>query len=149
MKNVAKYFLIVLPILVAINQMYWSNFSDLTRWKGGGFGMYTCMHYNTRTLWLRINSLKDTEYMRIYPLDSSSSDFAKAKRILEVFEPKVIGFINFPSAISESYLKTGLEESCKILGLGKEAKVEVEVSEMYPDYKNSNIKNQKIFSYAN
>ncbi len=32
---------LILLCCVALNQLYWSNFHDLSPWKGGGFGMFS------------------------------------------------------------------------------------------------------------
>lgn len=41
---VRRYGVTVLLLLVAFNQLYLTTFGNLSRWKGGGFGMYTEFH---------------------------------------------------------------------------------------------------------
>jgi hypothetical protein len=53
MKGIAvKYALPLLIIIVAIYQFYMVYRHNLTRWKGGGFGMYSEMHPLTREVWI-------------------------------------------------------------------------------------------------
>ena len=42
----------VLMALVAVGQMIVVEQQALTRWKGGGFGMYTEVHFNHREVWV-------------------------------------------------------------------------------------------------
>jgi hypothetical protein len=41
LKIVEKYFICILLVLVALIQLYHSQFDRLTPWKGGGFGMFS------------------------------------------------------------------------------------------------------------
>jgi hypothetical protein len=62
--------LICLPILVALSQIYFYQTSDLSSWKGGGFGMYSGAHPNSsRNIWLE--GVKDSVHrsVRIHPVD--------------------------------------------------------------------------------
>jgi hypothetical protein len=62
--------LICLPILVALSQIYFYQTSDLTSWKGGGFGMYSDAHPNSsRNIW--IEGVTDSVHrsVRIHPID--------------------------------------------------------------------------------
>jgi hypothetical protein len=49
---VLKYALPLLILSVAIHQFYMVYQNRLTRWKGGGFGMYSEMHALTREVWI-------------------------------------------------------------------------------------------------
>ncbi|MBT6515785.1 MAG: hypothetical protein HOK65_13575 [Crocinitomicaceae bacterium] len=51
-----KLFLPVLVLLVAGNQYYTSKNHNLTKWKGGGFGMYSEMHFGARDIWVQADS---------------------------------------------------------------------------------------------
>ena len=68
--KLTEIILICIPILVALSQIYLHTTSDLTSWKGGGFGMYSDAHPNSsRNIW--IEGVKDSIYrsVRIHPLD--------------------------------------------------------------------------------
>lgn len=53
MKGIAvKYALPLLIITVAIHQFYMVYLHQLSRWKGGGFGMYSEMHPTDREVWI-------------------------------------------------------------------------------------------------
>ena len=61
---------IFLPILVAVVQIYLAGTSDLSRWKGGGFGMYSDPHPGVnRLVWVEgyIDSVLTA--VRLEPLD--------------------------------------------------------------------------------
>ena len=47
-----KYALPLLIIAVAFHQLYMVYLQQFTRWKGGGFGMYSEMHPLTREVWI-------------------------------------------------------------------------------------------------
>jgi len=68
MKQVLRWLLMVLPIGVAVVQLYNSNFSNMTRWKGGGFGMYTDIHINHRSVWLKIELEDTVKFLKIQPV---------------------------------------------------------------------------------
>ena len=62
--------LISLPILIAVIQLYLSNASDLSTWKGGGFGMYTDPHPRvSRFVWMEGVGRDSVVAIRLYPLD--------------------------------------------------------------------------------
>jgi hypothetical protein len=53
MKGIAvKYALPLLIVTVAIHQFYMVYRHNLTRWRGGGFGMYSEMHPMHRQVWI-------------------------------------------------------------------------------------------------
>ena len=61
---------LVLPIIVATIQFTLFLTSDLTLWKGGGFGMYSKPHPNSfRHIWLVGKNGDQSSYFRIYPKD--------------------------------------------------------------------------------
>lgn len=51
-KFVSKYGVLLLLIGVAFHQMYQVD-NGLSRWKGGGFGMYSEIHYNQVKIFVR------------------------------------------------------------------------------------------------
>ena len=66
----AKVFAVLLVALITANvcfQFYSHKTTALTPWKGGGFGMYTEPHADTRTVWLEMRSGEDLAQMRLYP----------------------------------------------------------------------------------
>jgi len=66
----AKLLAIVLIVLVAANvawQFYTHKTTALSPWKGGGFGMYTEPHSDSRTVWLEMRSGDDLAQVRLYP----------------------------------------------------------------------------------
>ena len=48
-----RHGVVVLCIAVAAVQLYLQHARQLTRWKGGGFGMYSEIHFTYRELWIR------------------------------------------------------------------------------------------------
>lgn len=51
-----KYGLPLLIISVVITQFYQVYFHNLSRWKGGGFGMYSTFHPTSRQIWAKVNN---------------------------------------------------------------------------------------------
>lgn len=50
-KKIVKYFVPILMFLVAAFQLFQVNNEGLTRWKGGGYGMYSEIHYSSYEVW--------------------------------------------------------------------------------------------------
>lgn len=62
--------LISLPVLIAAVQIYLSSTSNLTSWRGGGFGMYTEPHpLVSRFIWMEGVGRDSLVAVRLYPLD--------------------------------------------------------------------------------
>lgn len=56
--------------LVALVQVVLSTSTTLSRWKGGGFGMYSEPHpYGSRCLWVELRDPSGATYLRLSPLD--------------------------------------------------------------------------------
>ncbi len=51
-KKIVKYFVPILMFLVAAFQLFQVNNDGLTRWKGGGYGMYSEIHYSYYEVWI-------------------------------------------------------------------------------------------------
>ncbi len=54
-----KYGIGLFLILVCILQLYFVKTQKLSPWKGGGFGMYSGLHYNHYEIWIRPSEAKD------------------------------------------------------------------------------------------
>ena len=61
--------LLVGVVAVAGLSLFRSQTSDLHRWKGGGFGMYTDPHPTSRMMWLEGEIEGERTAFRIYPTD--------------------------------------------------------------------------------
>lgn len=57
-----KLFLPALMLLVAGHQYYTCKYHNLSRWKGGGFGMYSEIHFGARDIWVE----SDTGFYSIF-----------------------------------------------------------------------------------
>ena len=65
-----EYSVIVIPILVALSQFVLYKTSDLTLWKGGGFGMYSTPHpVTSRHAWLIGETDGEPTFYRMHHLD--------------------------------------------------------------------------------
>lgn len=53
MKYIYNYGVPILIIVIFIWQNYMVNEHNTSRWKGGGFGMYTEIHWSQREVWIR------------------------------------------------------------------------------------------------
>ena len=51
-KSVLTYLPITVSIAIIFFQIYLSSEKELSKWKGGGFGMYTEVHYNNYEVWI-------------------------------------------------------------------------------------------------
>jgi hypothetical protein len=66
--------LVVIAVVIASFQVYYSKLSDLTTWRGGGFGMYSDAHpSNTRRVWLVGGGNDRENAIRLYPVDPRMS----------------------------------------------------------------------------
>jgi hypothetical protein len=70
LKTVFRGVLITIPIVMICWQVYASNFQHLTKWKGGGYGMYTDSHPEHRSIVLETS---DT-LLTIYPITNEVFD---------------------------------------------------------------------------
>lgn len=74
----AKVLATLLVVLVVVNvslQFYTHKTTALTPWKGGGFGMYTEPHADSRTVWLEMRSGDQLAQMRLYPENKIIADW--------------------------------------------------------------------------
>ncbi len=94
--------LFVVPLLIAANQIFRSNFSDLTRWKGGGFGMYTEMYPENRSVWLISESRDTTLVTKIYPitLEQRGKLDPAMREVYRQMRPEVRNLLHYPSGFN-------------------------------------------------
>ena len=94
----ALFFLI--PISVACIQTYLTSATDLTRWRGGGFGMYSDPHPNQgRNVWLMGTREGRLAAVRLFPADERW-DAAEEKALREAvadLKREAMEFRDFPS----------------------------------------------------
>lgn len=93
----ALFFLI--PIAVACVQMYLTSTTDLTRWRGGGFGMYSDPHPNQgRNVWLTGSREGQDVAVRLFPRDPRwDSSSAPPQQAIASLERAAMEFRDFPS----------------------------------------------------
>lgn len=94
------FFLYLLPVVVAGLQIYFSQFSTLSPWKGGGFGMYTAQHPDDRGIFLEYQNDTAVIYRRIYPFPNGKPDSSLAG--LEFLYPFLPQLLVFPSSVDVS-----------------------------------------------
>ena len=64
-----------LVTLVALAQIVLSTSTTFSRWKGGGFGMYSEPHpYSARSLWVQLRDANGATYLRLSSTDSRLAD---------------------------------------------------------------------------
>ena len=69
---------IALALLAAGNvalQMFTHKSTALTAWKGGGFGMYTEPHPDSRSVWLTFSTGVETSSLRLWPEAENMTDW--------------------------------------------------------------------------
>lgn len=65
------WMVVLIPLLIAHTQLYFYTYSDLSSWKGGGFGMYSEPHPNSsRSIWIEGYRDSTKTAFRLYPMDS-------------------------------------------------------------------------------
>lgn len=101
--------LVAVPILIASIQLFFYKTSDLTSWRGGGFGMYSDPHPNiSRNVWLTGEGDSRAVAIRLYPLDERLHEVllrnTKLRRDLEKLERVARWSRNFPSSTNLSHL---------------------------------------------
>ena len=79
-----KYIVPLLILLVAFSQLIIWKGKSYSKWKGGGFGMYTEPHpLSHRVAWLNASHDGRKEKIRIYPFDSQSRKSLKKLSLCE------------------------------------------------------------------
>jgi hypothetical protein len=69
-QRILQYSVIIIPVLVALSQFVLYKTTDLTLWKGGGFGMYSNPHPATsRNVWIVGETSGTNTYYRLHTLD--------------------------------------------------------------------------------
>ncbi len=67
--------LLLIPLAVATVQILRSQYSDLTSWRGGGFGMYADSHpRHSRFVWVTGSVSEKRAAVRLYPPDDRIYD---------------------------------------------------------------------------
>jgi len=141
----ARFILIFLPLLVAAFQIYFSNFYRLTRWKGGGFGMYTSMHSNLRSLWITFPEKGGVRSIKIYP--SKHIKDGNVIAFQHFIQPEIRKFMNFPDTTNIQFLLKGINQSGIFSHKLLPKKTALIVAEMSVDLEKRRISNKPIFRY--
>jgi hypothetical protein len=90
---VVKYALPLLMLLVALHQFFMVYRHHLSRWKGGGFGMYSEIHPMEREVWI---GRKDSMWLATDPRITTREVANKANRIRYMpNEKKLLQFAGF------------------------------------------------------
>jgi hypothetical protein len=100
-----KYGLPILIVSVVISQFYLAYFERLSRWKGGGFGMYSEWQPEKRQVWIVVNDsafiinnpkkhprelVVLAHHLKFFPSDKKLISFGKkARQLLQVEAMKV------------------------------------------------------------
>jgi hypothetical protein len=99
---------------VAIVQIFLVQGSDLNRWKGGGFGMYSDPHSFQRFVWVRGLGEGEERAIRVFPLDKrlrfTEPDDSRLRDALNRLSFAAQGFRYFPSGTRCERLTTALRE---------------------------------------
>ena len=93
MVAIAVRLLMVVALGIAAVQFWLSNTTPLSRWKGGGYGMYTEPHANDRTVWALIDLAEGRVPVRLFPVSAKATSqplptdtlrsFRKAERLVD------------------------------------------------------------------
>lgn len=102
-------------VVVALLQLVLVYNSSLSRWKGGGFGMYADPHPNSfRTFWLKGNRNGEEKAFRIYPIDNhvdwDKLDGTLAKSLIQSMRSKAKVARYYPATINLGRIQDLLDE---------------------------------------
>lgn len=89
-------FLYLIPVVLVGFQFFFSSFSTLSPWKGGGFGMYTSQHPDDRGILIEYKGDTSIYFSRIYPFPHGKPDSSLAG--LEFLFPDVPQLLVFPTS---------------------------------------------------
>ncbi|MCU0389014.1 MAG: hypothetical protein MUE71_10445 [Chitinophagaceae bacterium] len=97
-KAIVKYGLPGCIVLVFAAQFYQVHYHRLSRWKGGGFGMYSEVHPKHRQVWLDIDGKKTNILM-----DSATPKVLQQKAFYLPIQPSPEKLKAFASLAAEEY----------------------------------------------
>lgn len=138
-KLIARCILLGIPVIMICWQVYASNFEHLSRWRGGGYGMYTDSHPEHRSLVLKT---ADTSIV-IYPVYFSTSDSISVQD--QKLYNSSLKLLKFAAFYPEFYEKQVLHSAWI-----KHYRIEnpkVEVYETYVDLENRRVYPHKIYDF--
>jgi hypothetical protein len=146
MKIMFRWLLIMVPIAIIAFQLYFSNFSNLTRWKGGGFGMYTDIHINHRSIWLKVELPDTTTYLKIQPVAKSwAPDDKQVAEIRQVLTTQLDRLLSFPASVNYSH--ESFKQVKAILNQPEAKKVTIIIGQMTLDIDKESMQNKVLYSH--
>jgi hypothetical protein len=80
-----------LLVVVASVQLARVSFGGQTRWRGGGFGMYSEFHPNRNQIWLRALDRPASPPLRLTDMEGPPATRRAAARCLRVRSPRCLG----------------------------------------------------------
>ena len=139
------YLPVLILVIVAVFQLAMSNFSDLSPWKGGGFGMFSSLkNPGMRRVHVRLNFADGQEKL------VSSKQFSKMAVYdqLRSFpkETKLLEFLEEIKLLKWKHRHGDSDEYLRINSLGQSAvEIEVEINELI--YEKGRVRAEKILSH--
>ena len=155
-----EYSVIVIPILVALSQFVLYKTSDLTLWKGGGFGMYSTPHpVTSRHAWLIGETDGEPTFYRMHHLDERLNlDQLKDESLqvcLQDFVSDAKYILYFPSLASKRELNERYKQLTSLIDPNSEeqaiiplesTKLVVTELRLTPDFKR--IEMESVYEHA-
>lgn len=146
MKIIFRWLLLIVPVAVIAVQLCFSNFSNLTRWKGGGFGMYTDIHIQHRSVWLKVEFPDTITYIKIQPVDKPwAPDDKQVAEIRQALTTQLDGLVSFPASVN--YDNEAFGKVKTILNHPHAKKVSVVIGQMTLDIDKEKMQNKVLFSH--
>jgi len=146
MNKVSKWILFVVPVLIACVQLYFSNFSNLTRWKGGGFGMYTDIHIYHRTVWIVAESADSTKKIKIHPVEKPwAPDNPLVAKLRKELSPFMDGLVSFPSSVD--YNAPEFKEVKTLINFPNASKYSILIGQLVVDIDHDKIQHKLLCSH--
>lgn len=109
-RRVLRLVPLLLLLAVAAHQMWRVEADGLTRWRGGGFGMYSGIHYSENALWIGVQTPAGIQYQpfaipasmearvlaprcTVFPTQESLEELlphlSKKVRVVQVWRPRL------------------------------------------------------------
>lgn len=119
--KILEYGVVVIPILIAVSEFILYKTSDLSLWKGGGFGMYSDPHPSTaRHVWLIGENRGRQTYCGLYNMDArldiNRIQNGALREHLYDLGDYALDMRNFPSMTSKQKLNESYRQMLSELG---------------------------------
>ncbi|NIP29957.1 MAG: hypothetical protein GTO02_07040 [Candidatus Dadabacteria bacterium] len=155
------YLPLFIALIIAISQFVLSSNFSLTRWEGGGFGMYSEPNpNNSRILGISLKNPNGEIHLRLYPLDNKLFNYIKNlegkkkdnwEKLIEESDrirtfPKLALTDEYIRKISNELLEINPDLRSKMRSINSPITVYVYINQLNIDIKDKSFQTQKLYS---